>query len=411
MRIAHVTLYPPKNEKHVSSSGVASYSKNLVTHLNDKSDEQFVVCNMIDGKAETYREDNVSVRRVFERSPGFIFQIHRALKTINPDVVHVQQELALFGGVLTAYLLQWLLLVWRKKVVITLHGVVDPRKIDATFIKENNSKAPVWLVRLAFRIIYTPLFWWSDRVIVHELYFKDIAVKAYGADADKVAVVHHGVEIFTTMDSQVARRELNLPESVDIVYFMGYATGYKGIDLLIEGFSKYADDNPNAYLVLGAGKHPKLHQDATYLREYQRLQDKAEALIPTGQYTWRGFIKEPEVRAYYSASDVSVYPYTTAMSSSGPMAFAIGYEKPFLVSSAFEDVFGDEPRLLFERDATSLADKLGYFFANKDEYSEQSRRLKTQRTWDHVGEQTHAVYQDIDDRKGKYETENSPTAG
>jgi glycosyltransferase involved in cell wall biosynthesis len=410
MRIAHVTLYPPKNEKHISSSGVASYSKNLITHLNS-SDEQFVVCDVIGGKTEAYNEDNVSVRRVFERSPGFIFQIHRALKTINPDVIHVQQELALFGGISTAYLLQWLLFAWRKKVVITLHGVVDPRKIDAKFVKENNSKVPVWLVRLAFRIIYTPLFWWSEKVIVHESYFKDIAVEAYGARPDRIAVVPHGVESFTATESVQARRELDVPISADIVYFMGYATGYKGIDLLIEGFSNYADRNPNAYLILGAGKHPKLHQDEVYLREYKRLQDKARALIPSDRYTWRGFIKEQEVGTYYSASDVSVYPYTTAMSSSGPMAFAIGYEKPFLVSSAFENVFGSERQLLFERDPASLADRLEYFFDNKNEYGEQSRRLKQLRSWSRVGEQTHLVYQDLDDRKGKYETENSPTAG
>lgn len=390
MKVAHVTLYPPKGKKHVSGSGVVSYSKNLIAHI---SMDRSVVCDA-ENSPERYHEDGIDVRRVFRRNPQFIWQVHKELKDINADVVHFQQELSLYGGVVTAYLLQWLVFLHRKRAVITLHGVVDPGKVDAQFVHDNNSRLPVWVVALAFRIIYTPLMKWARQVIVHEQYFKDIVVDSYRMREDKVKVIPHGVESVEKSERSVARRHLDLPEDADIALFMGYATGYKGLDLLIEGFAKYATEHPRAYLVIGAGEHPKLHSDPSYQAEYARLQQKAAKLIPMGQYEWRGFIPENKIASYYSACDVSLYPYTTAMSSSGPMSFAIGAEAPFLVSSAFADIFSHASHLVFERTPEALAQKLDDFFTNQINYLDISSQLKRERVWPAVGKQTMQVYEE-----------------
>jgi len=395
MKVAHVTLYPPKGEKHVKGSGVASYSKNLVAHITSDAIDQTVVCNAIEDAPQNYTDDGIVVRRVFRRKPQFVLSVHKELKKIDADVVHIQQELALYGGILTAYLLQWLVFLWRRRVVITLHGVVDPDAITPRFVHENNSRLPVPLVKLAFRVIYTPLMKWARRIIVHEQYFKDILVRSYGIRSDKIDVVPHGVEELESHPKTLAREKLGISSTADVALFMGYATGYKGIDLLIEGFSEYTKRNSNAYLIIGAGKHPKLQADETYLAEYERLQKKAAALIPAAQYRWDGFIPESDIALYYSASDVSVYPYTTALSSSGPMSFAIGFEKPFLVSSAFADIFSQYPHLLFDRYAKDLALLLDYFFTHRNEYEQTSRSMKQERSWSKVGAKTRQVYATI----------------
>lgn len=392
MKIAHVTLYPPKGEKHIKGSGVASYSKNLFTHIAASDIDQTVVCDITPASRREYVDDNIAVRRAFKRTPSFIFSVHQELKKIDADVVHIQQELALYGGILTAYLLQWLVFLWRKRVVITLHGVVDPNAITPRFVHENNSQLPVPVVKLAFRIIYTPLMKWANRIIVHEQYFKDILVRSYGIDPGKIDVVPHGVEELDTQEMTHARETLDIAQSANVALFMGYATGYKGMDLLIEGFSEYAKRNPNAYLIIGAGKHPKLQTDEAYLAEYGRLQEKASKLIPAKQYRWDGFIPESAIATYYSASDVSIYPYTTALSSSGPMSFAIGFEKPFLVSSAFADIFSQYPHLLFDQYAKDLALLLDYFFTHRNEYQQTSRLMKQERNWPKVGAKTREVY-------------------
>ncbi|HSX08180.1 MAG TPA: glycosyltransferase [Candidatus Saccharimonadales bacterium] len=396
MKIAHVTIYPERAQKHIKASGVASYTKNLITAMPATDDEVYILCNKTGAAPETYTEDGRTVIRCFDRSPNFARQLYAELKRLNPDVIHIQQELALFGGIATAYLLQWLLFALRKKhVVITLHGVVSLRKINKEFVAENNSSLPPQAVKLAFKRIYKPLTRYARHIIVHEQVFKDTLIEEYGVPADKISVVYHGVEAFTPLPRNEACQQLGLDAKKDLALFMGYLSGYKGIGLLIEGFAKYAKTNPNAFLVIGAGKHPKLYNDEKYLQGYHALQAKAEALIPAGQYKWIGFIDEKEVGQYYSAADVSVYPYTVAMSSSGPMSFAMGYEKPFLGSEVFAPIFPQCPELFFERTPEALAAKLDEFFSNRQRFEKISKTLKQERLWQTVAAQTHDVYKEL----------------
>lgn len=390
MRIAHVALYSPKGEKHVKNSGVASYTKNLVARINTEH-EQHVVAQKQGAVPDQYDENGVTVHRVFDRKPQFFWQIHSELRRINPDVVHIQQELAIYGGPLTALLLQCLALFWRKKTIITLHGVVDLKLIDKKFIRENGYRfLPVWSVRLAMQIIYKPLISLSRRVIVHEEKFKTILVSQYGARPGSVSVIPHGIETFEVMDQKKARQQLELPMSADIVLFVGYATGYKGIDLLIEGFAEYAKMNSKAYLVIGAGEHPRVRETVEYQMKYQKWRQKAAELIPSSQYRWEGFIAADQITAFYSACDVSVFPYQAALASSGPMSMAIGHEKPFLASNVFEGIF--DSGVLFTKLPYYMAQKLNHFFSHTKEYEEYPKLLRRERTWEKVAEKTEEEY-------------------
>jgi len=326
----------------------------------------------------------------------FLSQLNKRLSQISPDVVHIQHELALFGGLATAYLLHVLLFKWHKKVTLTLHGVLGAADVDSDFVKANNySPAPVWAVRLGLKLLYWPLAHWPRRVIVHEQFFKDTLVHDYGANPDKVEVIPHGAEEFTAMDKTDARTMLGIGIGIDkqVVLFMGYAAGYKGIDLLIQGFAQYAKNNPRAFLIIGAGEHPKLKDDPNYKKIYAGYQQKAKELLTSDQYKWVGFIPESKVGFYYSAADVSVYPYTAAMSSSGPMAFAIGYGRPFLASDAFANIFGKE--LIFASNSTALANKLTDFFGKPDNFEGQIVNLRQDRLWPRTSLKTATLYKQI----------------
>lgn len=395
MRIAHISIYPPKGQKHANTGGVASYTMNLITNTKYESeDEIFVLCDKINGKSDKYTENFVKVIRCFDRSPKFIYQLFNEIKRINPDVLHVQHELALFGNVLTAYLLQWLLLLLkRKKIIITFHGAVAQNAITKKFVVENNSKLPPLLVKLAFRIIFTPLVKRADNIIVHEELFKEILIKDYGAQSKIFNVIPHGVEIFSIIEKTDACHLLKLDPKKNVVLFMGYLTGYKGLDLLIEGFSEYLKSDGNAFLIIGAGKHPKLKNNTIYLNEYTRLVKKARAVIPKESYRWVGFIDEADISTYYSAADISIYPYTNSISSSGPMAIAIGHGKPFLASDVFAMVVS-EPELVFKKDKYSLALSLKDYFQNPKKYILLTHRMRKLRLWNLIGNTTRLLYVD-----------------
>lgn len=395
MKVAEVSLYPAPDAKHVMNSGVASYTKNLLQGLSASKDMDFyVICERLPAVQSEYNEDGVRVLRSFDRSPGFIVQLYKQLKRLKPDVIHLQQELALYGGPYNAYLLSWLLRALRhKRTIVTFHQVVDQSKIDKKFVTDNSSKAPVWLVKRAFRMIYGPTGRAATHVIVHEQYFKDLLVDQYHIPARKISVIPHGVEDMKTVLERPARQKLGLPEDGNILLFMGYLAGYKGIDLLLEGFAEYAKIDPKAFLVIGAGKHPKLLNDEEYLALYESKQRRAKELIPAKQYVWQGFIDEADISQYYSAADVSIYPYSISMSSSGPMAIAIGHEKPFLGSDVFKDVL--PASLLFKKDPGVLREKLNDFFTNPQQYQGLASHMKKDRLWSRVGENTSTLYREL----------------
>lgn len=394
MRIAHVSIYPNQGQKHISDSGVASYAKNLLTNMPAEKLNVYVLCNRVDGKSQRYVEDNMVIVRCFDRGFKFIGQISKQLRRLKPDVVHIQHEIALFGGLLSAFLVPLLIMFWRKKTVITLHGVVSLARLDKRFVNENNyAPAPVWLVRLGLTILYVPITWLARRVIVHEPHFKQILTSEYGVNPAKISVVPHGVENFTAMSKSAARRQLKITNDQKVVLFMGYAAGYKGIDLLIEGFSHYAKTHPDALLLIGAGEHPKLKYDMNYRAKYTGYKQLAKKKISPNQYRWVGFIPENEVVKYYSAADISVYPYLMAMASSGPMSFAMGLSKPFLASRAFEDVFDEQ--FIFDPTPDAMAEKLDRFFANTKLMSEAVLNLRSQRLWPLVSQKTVDVYRQV----------------
>lgn len=397
MKIAVVSTYAPKGMRHSNAGGVASYTKNLVSNFQKNADDQFFVfCDRIDHKSDRYEEDGLTVLRCFDKNLKCFFQLFKEIKVVKPDVVHIHQELALFGGIVNAYLLQWFIFFLRARpVVITLHGVVSLQKIDKDFIRGNNSNLPVWLTKFAFYVIYKPLCIWSSKVIVHEECFRQILIKEYGVSGQKIVVIPHGVERLDRIDRAVARERLRISESKHVVLFVGYLTGYKGIDLLIEGFADYAKKDPDAFLVIGAGEHPKLKNDLKYKEEYQRLMEKARSMISKDQYQWFGFIEEKDIQTQYSACDVSIFPYLIHLSSSGPMAISIGYGVPFLASDVFSEFVHDES-LCFERTSASMSDRLDDFFhrglAERVNFKEMRERL----LWDAIAQKHIDVFRTYD---------------
>jgi glycosyltransferase involved in cell wall biosynthesis len=392
MKILHVSIFPEKGLKHAEAGGVSSYTRNLISNLpTSDGDTVYIVCNKINDKNEYYEEEGVMVHRCFNKDFRFIFQILKEIKRIKPDVVHLQHELNLYGNPITAYLFQWLVFFLRDyKTITTIHGVVSIKSIDKIFVKENSSTVPVFLVKLAFFIFYAPICFFSKKVIVHEEVFRKILIEEYWVSSSKIEVVPHGIEDLKTISTMDARKYLNLPLDKKIVLFMGYLTGYKGIDLLIDGFSKYIIEDPDVLLIIGAGVHPKNKFNKNYMDVYNSMKEKAEKLL-VDKHTWVGFIAEDSIKYYFSASDLSIYPYTYHLASSGPMSISIGYEKPFLASDVFDNLIEDK-NMLFKKNPQDMVVALKKFFLNKDLYEEQIKKLKESSLWGTNGKKLYDIY-------------------
>src|SRR3989344_767032 len=118
-----ISLYPKKGELYsAGTSGVASYAKNVVSHMNRK----VVVLADCQGKKEMYEEGNVLIYRCFKRNtPTMWFSLFKALLEFSSiKNILIQLDFAVYGGVLsTSFVLPFLgfLKLLGYKTSVTMH--------------------------------------------------------------------------------------------------------------------------------------------------------------------------------------------------------------------------------------------------------------------------------------------------
>jgi glycosyltransferase involved in cell wall biosynthesis len=123
-------------------------------------------------------------------------------------------------------------------------------------------------------------------------------------------------EIAIPLDADEARRELNLPGDRRIALFVGLIRPYKGVDVLIEAFSKLAAIDEWHLVVAGE----PWGRSGGALRQLVRtlgVEDRVRLDL-----RW---VSEDELRLLMAAADVVVLPYRSgSQSAMAPIAFASG---------------------------------------------------------------------------------------
>ncbi len=412
--IALVAPYPPPGRRHVAESGVASYTHNLVDALEPRLPLPLTVLAPAPSSARWERTaaagapDAASkVRRCWHPGWGFPWHIARAVRELRPSLVHLQHEPFLFGQGASAALFPGLLLwlrIRRVRVVVTLHGVPPLRRLDRAFLRENGLRGhPAWM-RFGLRWLLRTTVLLAHRTVVHEDRFRDRLIREYGCPAARIAVIPHGIEELSEEERRrlptpaVARKRLGVPVDGQVVLYLGYLTGYKGVEVLLEGFARAAAAHPPRILLLGGGPHPRRRGDPDYEAFLRRLAAQAEAL---GTRVRRlGFVPEERLGEVFRAAEVAIFPYRAVLASSGPMALCVKFGCPFLASRAFRGILPEE--LLFPLTPEGIAEALEEFFSSATESKGMCARARAllrtwaaERSWERVAERTWALYREL----------------
>lgn len=396
MKIGIISPYPSKGSKHVKESGVASYTKNLAHSIKNLNHSVFVFANKI-GPNSKYTENGIIVSRCWNKGIKYPFQIYRNIliqkKQIN--IIHIQYEIFLYGGLVSilAFLLLLILLkIIKILTIVTIHQIVPLSKVNKQFLNENFIGGEQLLLKMGLFILIRFITFLSNMVIVHEPSFKKTLLNEYKCKGKKISVIPHGIEEKEDlMDKRKAKEILGL-KNRKIILFLGYVTGYKGIELLINSF-KYLKSNFTLLIV--GGKHPRLKRTPSYQQYLSTLKKRAADISKNIIFT--DFIPEKQLPVFLSATDLVIFPYTLVMSSSGPMSLVIAYEKPFLVSDAYRDIIQLDA-VLFPKNPKDLADKIKQFFENKTLKTYTSnfiKKIKEKRSWKTVARQTVELYKKV----------------
>ncbi|HFQ93827.1 MAG TPA: glycosyltransferase, partial [Anaerolineae bacterium] len=231
--------------------------------------------------------------------PGY-WTLWRAVRAHGrPDVVHIQWQHPLFlASRLDKTIVRTILFFWQW-LTLRLLGVRFVWTVHETL--HFGARRAGWEMaasRLLARLV--------DRMIVHCQTAVPLVANEFRVDTARFSVVPHGHYdgYYPPAPAQAAARaNLGLPADAKVILFFGHIRPYKGVDKLIETFSRL--DEASARLILLGEPHGETPWLAPQLAE-QAAAD--ERIMTRFEY-----IPDDELAVYLAACDVVALPYTDSL--------------------------------------------------------------------------------------------------
>ena len=343
LKAALVSPVPARTDQ-LPESGVAAYTAQLVSAMSPDVD----VTVLAQATATPRSLGHASVIPTWtpdRRLPG---QIRRAVSELRPDVLHVQHEFNLYGGLFQSALLTAALISMRRKgnrILTTVHGVVDPAEVTPAFLQRNSLPRSARVVRAAFSVAYRALAASSDILVVHHEHFREVLIEAYRVPEKQLLTIKPGANLA----GPEQRREVRRGQ----VLTLGFLTGYKLPEVVVEVAESAT--LPGTQFRFCVGQNPRI-DDRAYAARYADLERRVKALGNRAE--WSGYIPDEELDEAFANAEVLVLPYTECVSTSAVAAAAQRSRTAICYSRALRPLFGAGP-LEFELNAAALTGALG----------------------------------------------------
>ncbi len=231
-------------------------------------------------------------------NPFTYWRTYKAIRDWKPDVVVISYWMSYFGPSLgfIAHRLKR-----HCKVISVLHNVIphEPKFFDAPLTK-------------FFLSGCTGNITLCDEVAED---LRGLSPKALNVTLFHPIYAHFGEKL----PREEAETALGLRHGMKNLLFFGLIREYKGLDILLDAFGRL----PRDYQLIVAGE-PYGPFD-----KYQRIIDNSPAKDRIKLFTH--YIKDSEVKDYFSAADLAVLPYRSA-TQSGISAIAYHFEVPMVVT-------------------------------------------------------------------------------
>ena len=162
------------------------------------------------------------------------------------------------------------------------------------------------------------------------------------------------------ISKKTARKKLNLIDDKKYVLFFGLVRKYKGLDILIESFSKDPVYKKNINLIVVGEFYDSIKNYKKLITKF-KLNSKI-ILIPK-------FVDNYTLRNYFCASDLIAQTYRNA-SQSGVTPIAYKYNLPILVSDIKglkEIILNDKTGCITKNDPALISQKIVYCMEKKNQ--------------------------------------------
>jgi glycosyltransferase involved in cell wall biosynthesis len=304
-RECFVGTYPPRE------CGIATFTHDLRRAIGGlRTESQPAVIAMTNTPANGAASHLYPPEVIFEVRQHRLSDYRLAAEYVNlsgVEVVNVQHEFGIFGGVEGRYLTEFLENL-RKPVVTTLHTVLaepQPGYRDS-------------LMRVAAL---------SDYLVTLNGRAAPILKEVYGAPEEKIVMIHHGAPDAPFVDPNYYKDKFGVEGRLVILTF-GLLSRNKGVELVIEALPEVTRAHPEAvYIVLGA-THPEVKRNDG--EEYRLwLQRRARELKIEDHVIFHDrYVEQGELLEFIGACDIYVTPYRSREQIvSGTLAYAVAMGK------------------------------------------------------------------------------------
>lgn len=359
--------------------GLATFTEDVIRAIAPHGVQSKVCAMNRPGEDHTY--DQRVVLSIQEDRPADYRAAARYINQAGFDVLSVQHEFGIYGGVESDYLLHLLDGV-TIPVVTTLHTLL---------------RQPSPTMRRNLRAVAQR----ADRIVVMNSLAIEILERIYGVDRRKVVMIHHGAPVPPQERLRTIKADLNL-RGHKVISTFGLLSSGKGLEYAVQALPRIVEEHPETcYLILGQ-THPVVKQ-----QEGERYRNSLRTLAhDLGVEKHVRFIDKyftkAELIAYLMATDIYLTPYLNMEQvTSGTLAYAMACGRP-LVSTPYlhaQFLLGEDRGLLVPpRDPDGIADACLQILDNPDLMARMERtnwRYGQTLLWPRVGQDYLQLFQQL----------------
>lgn len=301
VKVIYIASYIPRR------CGIATFTKDLTTAVNDLNPSALAEIAALNDGMQDYDFPWEVKFRISQHNAQDYSLAANYINQSSADIINLQHEFGLFGGVDGDYILPLLDSI-EKPLVTTFHTILPEPDPHKKYIME--------------RIINR-----SSAVVAMTESSRQILIDVYDCPLEKAIVIHHGVPDFNFNGISSHKKRLRI-KADPMILTAGLLGPGKGLEFVIDSMPHIVKAFPKARLYIVGQTHPHiLHREGEKYRSSLKQRIRNLGIARNVSFINR-YVQTEELRRYYMAADFFVTAYPNVQQpTSGTLAWALGAGK------------------------------------------------------------------------------------
>lgn len=334
IRAIYISSYIPRK------CGIATFTKDLTDQVNQQNPDalaEIVVMNDPVNQETVYPWEGKF--KIGRNEPSDYVAAAEYINQSSTDVVNLQHEFGLYGGVDGEYIIT-LVDMLNKPLITCFHSILPSPDSHKLYIMK--------------RIIEK-----SSAVITMSQRSLETLIDLYGCPPEKAVLIHHGVPNFVFAPTKIAKKQLGI-DADPMLMVSGLLSPGKGFEYVIEAMPKIKEANPNAKLYVVGASHPDVIVKGVDVYRNKLKQMTSDLHVSENVVFVDEFLSNEKLTQYFLATDFYITPHLDPQQpTSGTLAKALGAGKVCLSTPYYyaSEMLADGTGILVEyKDSDSIAD-------------------------------------------------------